>query len=99
MSDGPWRENVVSGGVARGPDGRLFLAAEDTTNILRAYARSWLEGAELGGEWESLSGEVVQLDPVTLRTLADALMQQADKMDVLLMAERSGLWSTPDGAS
>jgi hypothetical protein len=89
MSEDSWRENVVSGGMGRAPDGRLFLAAEDITSILRAYARSWLKGADMGGTWESPSGEIVPLDPLTLRTLADVLMQQADKMDVEFMADRT----------
>lgn len=85
------REHVVSGGMARGPDGRVYLPAEDTTNILRAYARTWMKGGESGGLWKSPDGEMVQLDPATLKAMATELIRLADKMDVDFIAERPPL--------
>lgn len=80
---------IRSTGIGRGPDGRYYLPADDVTALLRGLARAWTEHAIEGTGWQSPEGEEVELDSVTLRTMARLLEKQADSLEVQLIAHRS----------
>ncbi|WP_329125995.1 hypothetical protein [Streptomyces sp. NBC_01353] len=69
-------------------DGRVLIPASDLLGILRRFAQHWSEGAALGGLRCSPAVGDVQLDPVTLITLAGEFEDLADKMDRVLMSAR-----------
>ncbi|MEU1800854.1 hypothetical protein [Streptomyces sp. NPDC019937] len=75
--------------IGQGPDGRYYMPAEDVTALLRGIARAWTEHAIEGAGWRSPEGEEVELDPATLRTMARILSQQADSLEVQLIAHRT----------
>ncbi|MGW6569701.1 hypothetical protein [Streptomyces sp. NPDC054975] len=86
-NDGNSASQWISG-VVYGQDGRLLIPASDLLRILRGFAQHWSEGAALGGLPNSPAVGDVQLDPVTLMTVAGEFEELADKIDRLLMSAR-----------
>ncbi|MGY3684810.1 hypothetical protein [Streptomyces sp. TE33382] len=65
------------------PDGRLTVPAEHVTALLRSIARSWQAGAHDGIPiLDTEDGPGINLDPVTVRSLADVLDNIANQLDV-----------------
>ncbi|MGE7387012.1 hypothetical protein ACQKM2_16190 [Streptomyces sp. NPDC004126] len=73
--------------VRRGTDGRLYMAAQDVTALLRDLARTFDLQASTG-EAAPTEGRATprRLDGDTLRAVAGVLDAQADEMDVQLIA-------------
>ncbi|MEV7405879.1 hypothetical protein AB0N93_36640 [Streptomyces sp. NPDC091267] len=64
-------------------DGRLTVPADHVTALLRSVAHSWRAGTRDGSPVLVVEGGAdVSLEPVTVRSLADALTNIADQLDV-----------------
>ncbi|MFE7612988.1 hypothetical protein ACWIG3_09805 [Streptomyces celluloflavus] len=76
--------------VACGPEGRLYIAAEHVTAMLRAVAQSWVVQAEaVGAQAQAPAGaEGGSVDGVTLLAAADTLTLHADDLDIQLILLR-----------
>lgn len=68
------------------PDGRLTVPADHVTALLRSIARTWKAGARDGVPVlvveEGADGTDVGLEPLTVRSLAGALDNIANQLDV-----------------
>ncbi|WP_328315694.1 hypothetical protein [Streptomyces sp. NBC_00388] len=64
-------------------DGRLTVPAQHVTELLRSIARTWQASTRSGVPVLSTeAGPDVSLEPVTVRSLADALDNIANQLDV-----------------
>ncbi|WP_030267926.1 hypothetical protein [Streptomyces sp. NRRL B-24484] len=72
--------------VYRIPGHHALLPGHEITALFRTIAARWEGYAETGCSWRDEQGELVPLDPTSLRALASAIRSHADAIDCRLIA-------------